>query len=234
MTTDTRGAILPAELANALFAGARTGTIEAGQTLFLAGDPCTGCYRLIEGLLKVTLDLGQGRERILAILGPGALVGELSVIDGTPRSACVTAIRASKLEFVSRVAFDEFGRAHPEIFRIIAGVLARRLRDINGALVATSFLSVKGRAARTLLILADAFGKDVGEGRILIRQKMNQADLAALAGIARENLSRVLRDWMDAALVSRFAGYYCVESKAALEREAESLTQKLTTACRAK
>ena len=219
-TTNIHSAILPAELADALFAKARIATVEAGQTLFLAGDPCTGCYRLVEGLLKVTLDLGQGRERILAILGPGALVGELSVIDGTPRSAGVTAIRTSKLQFISRAVFDDFGRAHPEIFRTIAGVLARRLRDINDALVATSFLSVKGRAARTLLILADAFGKDVGQGRILIRQKMNQGDLAALAGIARENLSRVLRDWMDAALVTRLAGYYCVEDKAALEREA--------------
>jgi len=220
MTTDVNPSILPAELADALFADARTTTIEAGQTLFLAGDPCTGCYRLVEGLLKVTLDLGQGRERILAILGPPALVGELSVIDGTPRSAGVAAIRASKLQFVSRAAFEHFGRTHPEIFRIIAGVLAYRLRDINGALVATSFMSVKGRAARTLLLLADAFGKDVGGGRILIRQKMSQGDLAALAGIARENLSRVLQDWMDAALVSRLAGYYCVENKAALEREA--------------
>jgi CRP/FNR family transcriptional regulator, cyclic AMP receptor protein len=220
MTTDIRPAILPAELADALFAAARMVTIEAGQTLFLAGDPCTGCYRLVEGLLKVTLDLRAGRERILAILGPGALVGELSVIDGTPRSACVTAIRTSKLQFVNRAVFDDFGRAHPEIFRAIAGVLAHRLRDINAALMATSFLSVKGRAARTLLILADAFGKDVGQGRILIRQKMSQGDLAALAGIARENLSRVLQDWMDGKLVSRLAGYYCVEDKATLEREA--------------
>jgi CRP/FNR family cyclic AMP-dependent transcriptional regulator len=220
MTTDTRAAILPAELAAALFADARVMTFDAGQTLFLAGDPCTGCYQLIEGLLKVTLDLASGRERILAILGPGALVGELSVIDGTPRSACVTAIRASRLRFVSRAAFDAFGCAHPEIFRTIAGVLARRLRDVNGALVATSFLSVKGRAARTLLILAEAFGKDVGGGRILIRQKVSQGDLAAMAGTARENLSRVLQDWMDGALVSRLAGYYCVENKAALEREA--------------
>src|SRR5262249_62264855 len=106
----------------------------------------------------------------------------------------------------SRAVFDESGRVHPETFRTIAGVLARPLRDINGALVATSFLSVKGRAARTLLILADAFGKDVGRGRILIRQKMNQGDLAALAGIARENLRRVLQDWMDGKLVSRLAG----------------------------
>jgi CRP/FNR family transcriptional regulator, cyclic AMP receptor protein len=218
--TETRSSILPAELAAALFADARVVALNAGQTLFLAGDPCTGCYQMVEGLLKVTLDLASGRERILAILGPGALVGELSVIDGTPRSACVTAIRAAKLRFISRAAFDAFGEAHPDIFRTIAVVLARRLRDINGALVATSFLSVKGRAARTLLILAEAFGKDVGAGRILIRQKVSQGDLAAMAGIARENLSRVLQDWMETALVSRLAGYYCVENKAALEREA--------------
>jgi CRP/FNR family transcriptional regulator, cyclic AMP receptor protein len=220
MTTDTRSAILPAELAAALFADARVVTFDAGQTLFLAGDPCTGCYQMLEGLLKVTLDLPSGRERILAILGPGALVGELSVIDGTPRSACVTAIKPSKLRFVGRAAFDEFGRANPEIFRTIAAVLARRLRDINGALMATSFLSVKGRAARTLLILAEAYGKDVGQGRILIRQKVSQGDLAAMAGIARENLSRVLQDWMEGKLVSRLAGYYCLEDRTALESEA--------------
>lgn len=220
MTTDAHSGLLPADLAAALFTDARAVLLDAGQTLFLAGDPCTGCYQLIEGLLKVTLDLASGRERILAILGPGALVGELSVIDGTPRSACVTAIRASKLRFVSLSAFEDFSRAHPDIFRTIAGVLARRLRDINGALVAASFLSVKGRTARTLLILADAFGKDVGQGRILIRQKVSQGDLAAMAGTARENLSRVLQDWMDGNLVSRLAGYYCVENKTALEREA--------------
>jgi CRP/FNR family cyclic AMP-dependent transcriptional regulator len=216
-----RPSILPADLAAALFAQARVVPLAAGQILFQAGDPCNGCYQTIEGLLKVTLDLASGRERLRAVLGPGALVGELSVIDGSPRSACVAAIRDAKLRFVSRARFDEFGNAHPDIYRIIAGVLARRLRDIDGALVATSFLSVKGRAARTFLTLAEAFGKDVGSGRILIRQKVSQSDLAALAGVARENLSRVLQDWKESALVSRLAGYYCLENKAALEREAE-------------
>jgi CRP/FNR family cyclic AMP-dependent transcriptional regulator len=219
-TTETRSSILPLEFVAPLFADARTVTLEARQTLFLAGDPCTGCYQMIEGLLKVTLDLTTGRERILAILGPGALVGELSVIDGTPRSATVTAIRSSKLRFISRAAFDAFSAAHPEVFRAVAAVLARRLRDVNGALMATSFLSVRGRAARSLLMLAEAFGKDVGAGRILIRQKVSQGELAGMAGVARENLSRVLQEWMEGALVSRLAGYYCVEDKAALEREA--------------
>jgi CRP/FNR family transcriptional regulator, cyclic AMP receptor protein len=217
---EIRDPILPAEFATALFREARPVSLEAGQTLFLAGDPCNGCYQVVDGLLKVTLDLASGRERILAVLGPGALVGELSIIDGAPRSACVAAIRKTTLKFISRAAFDAFGEANPAIYRGIAAVLARRLRDINGALLATSFLSVKGRAARTLIVLADAFGKDVGAGRILIRQKVSQGDIAAMAGIARENLSRVLQEWMDGKLVSRLAGYYCLEDKAAIEREA--------------
>ena len=74
--------------------------------------------------------------------------------------------------------------------------------------------------ARALLDLAEAFGQPVGQGRILIRQKISQSDVAAMAGIARENVSRILKEWTDKALVSRLAGYYCLEKKAAIEREA--------------
>ena len=156
---------------------------------------------------------------ILAILGPGALVGELSMIDGLPRSASVAAIRESKLSFVSRSVFNAVAHREPEIYRHITALLARRLRDVDEALTATSFLPLKGRTARALLSLAEAFGQDVGGGSILIRQKVSQSDIAAMAGIARENVSRILQDFMHRALISRLAGYYCLENKAALERE---------------
>ena len=83
---------------------------------------------------------------------------------------------------------------------------------------AGSFLPLKGRVARALLDLAEAFGQDVGQGRILIRQKVTQSDLAAMAGISRENVSRILSDWMRGAVVSRLSGYYCLENRAAIER----------------
>ena len=212
---------LPAELSSRLFAKARLVSLAADETLFITGDTGDGCYRVEDGLLKASIVSGSGGERILAIFGPGAMIGELSMIDGAPRSASVTAIRAAKLQFVSRVAFDGFGEANPDIYRHLVALLAGRLRDTNGALVATSFLSVKGRVARALLNLSEAFGHDVGSGRILVRQKVTQSDLAAMAGIARENVSRVLQDWMRRSLVSRLAGYYCLENKRALEREAE-------------
>ncbi len=222
MTRDTPSSVLPADFAATLFGHAREVVLPRHQTLFRAGDACDGCYRITDGLLKVTAASPSRRERILAILGPGALVGELSLIDGAARSASVTAIREAKLRFVARADFETFAKAHPEVFRHISAVLARHLRDNNDALVAMSFLSVKGRAARALLSLAEAFGEDVGGGRILIHQKVSQGDLAAMAGIARENLSRILQEWMRDALIKRLASYYCVENKAALEREANN------------
>jgi CRP/FNR family cyclic AMP-dependent transcriptional regulator len=222
MKDDAPYSVLPADFVTALFGQAKSVMLARNKTLFRAGDPCDGCYRVVEGLLKVTAASPSRRERILAILGPGALVGELSMIDGAPRSASVTAIRDSQLRFVTGEAFETFAQATPEVYRNISVGLARHLRDNNAALVATSFLSVKGRAARALLSLADAFGEDVGSGRILIHQKVSQGDLAAMAGIARENLSRILQDWMRNALIKRLASYYCVENKAALEREAKN------------
>ena len=68
-----------------------------------------GCYRIEEGLLKASVVAAEGSEHILAILGPGSIVGELSMIDGGPRSASVSALRNSKLSFVSRADFKLLG-----------------------------------------------------------------------------------------------------------------------------
>ena len=217
--SDNLFSVLPSALSASLFRQARVVRLAPQQMLFAAGDPGDGCYQVEEGLLKVVALSASGGERILAVLGPGALVGELSMIDGLPRSASVDAIRESKLSFVSRAVFNAVAHREPEVYRHITALLARRLRDVDDALTATSFLPLKARAARALLSLSDAFGKDVGSGRVLIRQKFSQSDLAAMAGIARENCSRILQDWTRRALVSRLAGYYCLENKAALERE---------------
>jgi CRP/FNR family transcriptional regulator, cyclic AMP receptor protein len=209
---------LPTQIFLDLFAKGRPVSLKADQSLFLSGDVSDGCYRLDEGLLKVSVITATGRERILAILGPGAIVGELSMLDGAPRSASVAALRDSKLYFISSAVFELFADAHPELYRHGMMLLARRLRATNDALLAATFMSLTGRAAHVLLSLAKAFGHDVGNGRILIRQKVTQSDLASMAGISRENMSRILSHWIRGAAVSRLAGYYCLENRAAIER----------------
>src|SRR5262249_15880188 len=93
---------LLAKLSAPLFHAAQPRHLNAGERLFAVGDAGDGCYLLDQGLLKVTVTSPRGEERIIAILGPGAIVGELSMIDGMPRSASVAALRDSTLRFVSR------------------------------------------------------------------------------------------------------------------------------------
>jgi CRP/FNR family cyclic AMP-dependent transcriptional regulator len=212
---------LPEPISTELFEKARLIQLAADKVLFLEGDPGDGCYRVEQGLVKVSFISSTGSERILAILGPGAVVGELAILDELPRSASVTAIRDSQLRFVSRQQFATVAKSHPEIYRHITGLLSARLRDTNMAVAAASFLPLKGRVARALVDLAEAFGEDVGGRRILIRQKISQSDVAAMAGIARENVSRILNEWIREKLLSRVSGYYCLENKAALDKAAK-------------
>ncbi len=210
---------LPANLSGLLFSNAKPVHLAADQVLFLAGDAGDGCYRIEKGLLKVSMVSTSGAERILSILGPGAIVGELAVLDGLPRSASVLALRDSELLFVSKAKFDEYAKKHPDLYQHLVALLASRLRETNDVIAAESFLPLRGRVALTLIELAEHFGESVGAGRIVIRQKFGQSDLAAMAGIARENVNRILADWKRRKLVSRISGYYCIESKSQLQRE---------------
>ncbi len=212
---------LPKHLSTNLFASAKPVHLVAEQVLFLAGEPSDGCYRIEKGLLKVTMVSRSGTERILAFLGPDAVVGELSIVDRMPRSASVVAVRNTTLKFLSRAAFEVFARKHPEIYKSLFTLLATRLRGTDIVLAAGSFLTLKGRVARVLLELAEHFGEDVGSGRIVIRQKIGQSDLAAMAGMARETVSRILNDWKRRQIVSSLSGYYCLENKGKLEHEVQ-------------
>jgi CRP/FNR family cyclic AMP-dependent transcriptional regulator len=230
---------LPKRLSFHLFAAAPLHSLGKGQVLFRSGDAGDGCYRLEQGLVKITVTSPQGEERIIAILGSGAIVGELSMIDGLPRSASVVTFHNSTFRFVSRAAFEKCMQAHPEISKYLMTTLASRLREANEGLAATSFLTVKGRVARALLELADCLETDnasarncptcptcptcakCGLGHILLGQRINQGDLAAMAGVARENVSRTMGEWRRRKLVLRSSNFYCITDRAELERETD-------------
>jgi CRP/FNR family cyclic AMP-dependent transcriptional regulator len=213
---------LPRELSERLFSRSHPVFLKAGRVLFAAGETGNGCYLLQEGLLKVTVGLSLENRRVIAVLVPGSVAGELSMIDGSPRSADVTAIKDSKLGYVSRCEFHAFADDHPELFRHLIPIVVRRLRDTNVVVAETTFLPLKGRVARAILSMAAAFGRDVGAGRILIGHKVTQGDVAAMAGIARENASRIMNEWVKAGIISRVSAYYCIENEAALLKASES------------
>ena len=211
---------LPDEMSSALFAKAARVKLAADALLFSAGDEGNGCYRLERGLVKLSILSADGGERILDILGPGAIIGELSMVDGAPRSTAVYAVRDSELSFISRASFLAFAESRPELYRHVTILLAQRVREMNDIAVAWSFLSLEGRVAHALLELAEACGQEIEQGRILIQQKIEQSDIAAMAGIARENVSRILNRWIRDRIVSRHAGYYCIEARKRIEEMA--------------
>lgn len=210
---------LPKEIASELFASATFHQLKAGDTLFQTGDKGDGCYRLDQGLLKVSLISPQVRERIIAIITPGAVVGDLSVIDGLPRSASVHALTNCELRFLSRAAFDRLAQEHPEIHQYLVKLLAARLRQADEIIASLAFLPVKARVAHTLLALAENLGEETDSGGVLIPRIITQGDIAAMAGVARENTSRILSEWERKKLVTKSSGAYWIQDKAKLRGE---------------
>ena len=212
---------LPIQFSERLLADAKPQSLTEREVLFEAGDVADGCYRLEQGLLKVSISSPQGDERILTILGPGSIVGELAIIDGLPRSATVVAIRDCKLTYISREAFVGCLREYPEIYTDLVSTLVSRLREADNAVAAASFLTVKARVARALLKLAEHLGRETESGRVLILHRIRQSDIAAMAGVARENVSRTLTDLKRRGLIGQSSSYYFISDKRRLLRETE-------------
>ena len=168
---------LPQPFLQQLLTAAKTVTLAEDQVLFEHGEPGDGCYFVNQGVLKVVRRSETGEQRILAVLGPGAIVGELAMIDGLPRSATVSALRASRLSFVPRSAFLDALKRTPHIHEYLVETLAARLRNADEDAAAASFLKVSSRVARALLQIAEQLGEpSKNPDRILVRHEMRQSD----------------------------------------------------------
>ena len=210
---------LPENLVSELVGSATPHALKAGELLFHVGDVGDGCYRLDKGMLKISLTSPQAEERILAIFTSGAIVGDLAMIDALPRSASVVAMTDCELRFISRGVFEHVTQQHPEIYQYLVKVLAARLREADETIASLAFLTLKGRVARTLLELAENLGEENDSGAILIPRMFNQSDLAAMSGIARENVNRILADFERRELVTKLARSYLIKDKVKLEHE---------------
>src|SRR5262245_28587965 len=121
---------LSAESLARIVAASRWMQVPAGRIIFRAGDPADGCFLIVEGAVKVTVPAG-GHDALLAVLGRGDIFGELALLDSLPRSATVTALRASELYCLTPVAFEQLMRTNIEIVRQLMRIIAGRLRAAN-------------------------------------------------------------------------------------------------------
>ena len=163
----------------------------ARASVLTAEQPGEAIYLIIEGSVKIHLLTPEGTEVILAVLGPGEIVGEMSLADSLGRSANVTTLEESALLWMDRRTFRSGVEGSTVLGRNLADVLSRRLRLANAHLLSLATLDVPGRVASQLLALAHEYGEEASDG-VLIPITLIQADLAALVGASRVRVNQAL------------------------------------------
>jgi CRP-like cAMP-binding protein len=175
-----------------------------------AGD---ALYVLVQGKVKVVLYGESGREIILSIFkAPGDFFGEMSLLDGEPRSATIIAAERSRLLVLSRRDFQGHLERNPRTALRVLTELSRRLRRADAVIGNLALLDVYGRLAGKLRELAAAEGEEI-DGGVVLRQRPTQSEIAAMIGTSRETVSRALSD-----LARR--GYVVVSGKRLVLRNA--------------
>jgi CRP/FNR family transcriptional regulator, cyclic AMP receptor protein len=182
------------EAATALRASMAQTKLRRGEVLFREGDEGDKLYVVTDGKVKLGRTSSDGRENLLAILGPGQMFGELSLFDPGPRTATATAVVDTRLARLRKQALRPWLTNRPEIAEQLLRVLARRLRRTNDALADLIFTDVPGRVAKNLLQMAGRFGTRDG-GVLRVTHDLTQEELAQLVGASRETVNKALADF---------------------------------------
>jgi len=211
-------AALDDEAAGALMQSMTSSHLERGDILFHEGDQGDRLYVIREGKIKLGRSSNDGRENLLAILGPGEMFGELSLFDPGPRTATATAVAETQLIGLGHDNMQTFLANRPEVASTLLAALARRLRRTNETLADLVFTDVPGRVAKALLDLSARFGRPAEDG-ILVPHDLTQEELAQLVGASRETVNKALADFAT-------RGWIKLEARAVVLLDVERLKRR--------
>ncbi len=178
-----------------------------GAVIFSEGDPGSTLYLIEDGEVKLTILSPDGKEVILAFLGPGGFLGELALLDGGARSATAVARTPSRLLVLEREHLLKFLEGHPKAAASMLAALSRRLRRTTDLIHDAVFLDGPTRLTKILLRFADVEAKDrPGPDGVLGMPRLTQEELAEVVGGTRESINRWLRILAREGLVRRRRG----------------------------
>ena len=169
-----------------------TRTFNKDSVIILAEEEGDALFIIKTGHVKVSIVSEDGREVILSLLGDGAVFGELSLLDGKPRSANVIATEDTVLIMLRRQDFLQLVHKAPQITIELLAELASRLRRTDRQIEGLALLDVTSRISETLLQLAGDNGVETDDG-VTIHNRPTHQELANMSGTTRETVSRVLK-----------------------------------------
>ena len=164
----------------------------ANQVIFARGDAGREIYLVVNGRVRLSVLSAEGRELSFAHAEPGAIFGEIAMLDGGTRTADATAVNKVTALILSKPSFKRVVDAHPHIGEAAIGFLCSRVREADQQLEAIALYPIEGRLARFFLAAARQTSPDSAEGRVEIELPMSQSELALLIGASRPKVNTAL------------------------------------------
>ncbi|HUR75154.1 MAG TPA: Crp/Fnr family transcriptional regulator [Sporichthya sp.] len=189
-----------------------------GQVLFREGDAGDKLYVVAEGKVKLGRTSTDGRENLLAILGPGEMFGELSLFDPGPRTATATAVTDTQIFALGHSDLTTWVSGRPEVALSLLKQISSRLRRTNEVIGDLVFSDVPGRVAKALLDLSSRFGVESEDG-VHVGHDLTQEELAQLVGASRETVNKALADFAG-------RGWIRLEARAVVLLDLERLARR--------
>lgn len=188
------------------------------EVIFHVDDPGSAIFILKSGLVKISICDGNGREDILKIIYPPDCFGEMSILDGQHRSATVTAMEKSHALLIKRDKFINLIRKQPQIALNMLAIMSRRVRKTDEKIASLRFADAYGKVAKVILDLAEENGVREN-GVIVINLKFGRQELADLAGVTRETVTRILNEFHGSGRLIVDGKQIVINNEAALRRE---------------
>lgn len=200
----------------------RQKNFRTGTTIVSVEQPGEVVYVIVAGTVKVFVEQENGTDVIVAILGPGDILGEMSLFKTSSRCASALAIESVGTLWIDRRSLYEQLLNVPRLTLNLASVLADRLRLADAQIQALASLDVECRVAKQLLAFADHYGCCADDGTTLIPIRLTQSDLAAMIGASRERTNRVVVSYKERKYISIDPNYHIsILNRPALERRVQ-------------
>jgi CRP-like cAMP-binding protein len=170
---------------------AKHAALKRGATICSKGDPGNSLVAVISGTVKISVSSAEGRSAILNLIGPGEIFGEMSVLDGQPRSADATANTNCEIFIIDRREFLPFVRSQPALAMKFIELLCTRLRWTSDQVEQIILQNLPGRLASALIRLTEKHKLAPGGRTIAVTQQ----EISEMVGMTRESINKQLRIW---------------------------------------
>ena len=206
----------PQEAIAALAKSGRPRAMAKGESLFMFGDEGTQLYLVLSGRVLLSRVTSEGKEIVLAAVESGGVFGDLSTLDGSPRSATASVAEAGTLLVIDRANFLSTVRQYPDLAIAVMAELGRRIRTTNRLVESVSFLELGPRLARLLSMLA-VRGDERDDGSIVLGAKYTQSELGKRVAASREGVSKQIAQWTREGLIGVESGRIVIMDPEAIE-----------------